>query len=494
MDMECFDTPSKKRGRKRKFVQQDQYDDSSSPSSLSPPSTSMDSTKPFYEQISTPQSPAKIPRRSYDTPMYSHQPYDSQPPPPAPAMPLQQMSAHSQVYQQQHPTTNFFEPAKDRFHELIMYRTYASRHTAAEAQPHTMPRYQHPSYVPPSPTGYPGDLNPMQQQQQQIVQSMQLVTTELQVKKELLQSMLVTGLAFDESQDIECSPSSKQVSRGSYVYKNLLLGDDSFGVFWDLLEQFVSNKQNETPEQKAKALHLAERMRLAHTIKGGVCFAHTECVKQFIFDVIQDHLRLKAQQKAAAASNTKVLSVRSLLCEGSTQVPPTEFFFSNMFAQESQQQQQQGQQQQQTAAVLLETAPQQPQQQAEPNVEEMYIQQTIDYSQQALLVHMLDDGRIILWNKKAYELLGFDKNEISKHNMTWLDVLDTATLPHNWLQMVNNFTNVKPCPSSNTFSVEGHNLLVRNQRTGQIMQATTHTTGFLNRQYAVVRFSAVPIQ
>lgn len=311
LELECIDTPSKKRGRKRKYnldadpeanLHSDDDEDNEPLTKQPKLMVSMDRAIPVHmHNLFPPQQqqtfkialPVLRPKGAILPQQQSH-----------PMMAMQQVPQQQQQYlvapvaQQQYAYPP--SPYNSNAYQQQQFVSYQQQQVPQHTPPMIIPQHS----LPPIPS--PTQLQQQQQQQQQAVATsnskhhmnnnalsmlLQSSYSEVDAKRDILQFLMIEGLTFETCLTLESNPSCNE----SYVYRNLM-NEEAYGTFWSTLEQFISSKHFDSPEQSQKYDKVKKLFDIGHKGPTGLCFMHTECAKHFLLERLQDYVKRKTSR------------------------------------------------------------------------------------------------------------------------------------------------------------------------------------------------------
>jgi PAS domain-containing protein len=547
LDISCFDIPSKKRGRKRKFtsLQVQTPDANGIPKSptqqqiqiqqLAPPtkqSRHTDMTTQFYNtnaSLAPKTNGSGYAYPPYIMPQPSMNPYAHPP-----------HGIYGMQHQQHHPQWSItsqhalYPPGPVMAHPMHMQQAYyilpddQQMYTTGNGQlimQHAPQHMQQPMQLPPSlPTRQqipmeraPPILPPpsMQQQQLQSPTSPQTVMnsgTDAQIKIGLLQSLLNTSMIM---------PSAKRTENngpGYVLYK--LIHDESFNLnFWELVESFVATHTGEVGSSAPARTVSGSQNGPCQRGGDGVCYLHSDCIKEDLINKFHTYVknRMTEWKDKEHLSNCPYL----IMQESSHQFddsPPQDVYDENLalhcphlkkiaeVATEKQFLSEQNilnddtrktdQHVLPSASSLLSMFPSDrgtsngSNASKKPGPDEIYIRQVLDMCNVGVILYMFSTGSILLWNDKAIELLGYNDSDLRTKVKTWMDILHPVHLP--LTQRLMDGFEVKPMLSpSKMFKVDSYYYCQHN-KTGDMIRIAAQTTNFVDKKFAVLRFEVLP--
>jgi hypothetical protein len=120
--------------------------------------------------------------------------------------------------------------------------------------------------------------------------------------------------------------------------------------------------------------------------------------------------------------------------------------------------------------------------------EEEYVQSILDMTDVGLIVYSILDARVLFWNKSLRELLGFKISDLGTRVKKWMDTLHPLHLPINDTILDKRVYDVKCCRSSHTIEIDAY-LAFENVLTKSIVECNSISYGFVKKNYAVMEIT-----
>jgi PAS domain-containing protein len=423
--LECFDVPSKKRGRKRKVLEQPHVAIVSNAASTPTfhqlfiqQQQQQQQQQPLHSTKVEPLTPILLPQ------YHHHTPYPVRPALVSSGCPPYSTNSNSSTT----TTTTTTSTSSHIQQQAHQQNTATTATTTILNVPDSSPppRYDDPTLIrrttnlPLSQTPYDYTNN-----------NTHIRTSEFDIKSRLLQQLLVTSTVPQTNQ-------RSISSDGFLVFK--LIHDKSYEInFWERFD------------------------RLYYRYSSDSDLNHVQYDPSWMRNDLLKNYQIFVKERTQDFKSQSCICGRDKLLESS----------------ESQQQQQQSTYYRPLNSIPVEDLP-----------DAEYIQTVLDLCGVAILVYSMMDGRVIVWNKSARDILGYRDADLNVTVKNWMDILKPIHLPLTESQLDEQVEDIRCCEMSRTFKVTCR-MRCENNNTRIPLDCISTTNFFIAKRYAIMQLNTI---